>query len=239
MERNEILRQGLISFGIEVNQQQIEQFKTYMDTLLEYNKVMNLTAIEEKDEIYTKHFLDSASCLLTGKLTQGCRLIDVGTGAGFPSLPLKILRPDLRLTLMDSLNKRVNFLREVGRRLDLKEVEYLHSRAEDGGRDKAHRQQYDVAVARAVASLPVLLEYCIPFIRTGGYFICQKGPSATEEMEQSKKALELLGCQVEDLLEVEIPFTDLQHKIILIKKVKATDKAYPRKAGKPAKEPLL
>lgn len=238
MEFQEILKKGLENWGIQAGEEEISAFCTYKDSLLESNKVMNLTAIEEEDEIAVKHFLDSASCLLTGKFGAGVRVIDVGTGAGFPSLPLKILRGDLRLTLMDSLRKRIRFLEEVGEKLAMKEILYLHSRAEDAARSKAHRESYDIAVARAVAPLPVLLEYCLPFVRVGGYFLCQKGPAASEELAASEKALNLLGAKVEEILDVSLPFSELTRKILIIQKQKPTPKTYPRKAGTPSKNPL-
>lgn len=239
MEHKELLREGLLSLGLSADEKQLEQFRIYKETLLEYNKVMNLTAIEEESQIDIKHFLDSASCLCVDKISEGVRMIDVGTGAGFPSLPMKILCEDIDLTLMDSLQKRIRFLQEVCERMGLKGVTCLHSRAEDAGRDRRYRQQYDIAVARAVASLPVLLEYCTPFVKPGGYFICQKGPSVVEELDISKKAVSVLGCKVEELIDIEIPYSDLQHKILLIRKEKPTPPAYPRKAGKPSKEPIL
>lgn len=239
MQGNEILKEGLASFGIQVSSYQLEQFEIYRQTLLEYNQRMNLTAIENEREMDIKHFLDSASCLLSGKLKQDVSIIDVGTGAGFPSVPLKILRPDIELTLMDSLNKRIHFLRQLGERLQLNEVCYIHSRAEDAGQNKLYRERYDVAVARAVASLPVLLEYCLPFVKVGGYFLCQKGPAVMEEIEQAQKALSVLGAEIEKLMDIDLPFSDLQHKILIVRKTKPTLKAYPRKAGKPSKEPIL
>ena len=236
MEFDNILSEGLKSWDIEIKEEEKKQFRVFMDTLLEYNKVMNLTTIEEPLEIYTKHFLDSLSCLTIEELNkEGLKVIDVGTGAGFPSIPIKIVRPDINMTLLDSLNKRVLFLKEVGTRLDLSNVEYLHSRAEDAAGNEKYREQYDIVLARAVASLPVLLEYCTPFLKKGGYFICQKGPSAELEAEQSKKALSVLGCSLEYIKEVDIPFTDLNHKILVIKKISNTPKRYPRKAGKPSK----
>lgn len=240
MEFDNILSKGLESWNIDITEEQKKSFKIFMDTLLEYNKVMNLTTIDEPMEVYTKHFLDSLSCLSIDELKkQGLKVIDVGTGAGFPSIPIKIIRPDMQMTLLDSLNKKVLFLKEVGNRVGLENVEYLHSRAEDAGLSSEHREQYDIVLSRAVASLPVLLEYCTPFLKKGGYFICQKGPSAELEAEQSKKALSVLGCSLEYIKEVDIPFTDLNHKILVIKKISDTPKKYPRKAGKPSKEPLI
>lgn len=240
MELDKILSEGLSSWNIDITENQQNNFKIYMDTLLEYNKVMNLTAIQDPEEIYTKHFLDSLSCLLVDELkTEGLKAIDVGTGAGFPSIPIKIMRPDIKMTMLDSLNKRINFLKEVGARVGLDNAEYLHSRAEDAGSNPKYREQYDIVLSRAVASLPVLLEYCSPFLKKGGYFICQKGPAAKSEVEQAKKALAVLGCSLEYIKEIDIPYTDLNHNILVIKKISNTPKNYPRKAGKPSKEPLI
>lgn len=239
MNFDNILKEGLEKWDIEISENQKSQFKIYMDTLLEYNKVMNLTAIEDPKEIYIKHFLDSLSCLSIDFIKKGNSVIDVGTGAGFPAIPIKIMRPDIKITLLDSLNKRINFLKEVGERVSLENVEYLHSRAEDAGNNKNYREKYDIALARAVASLPVLLEYCIPFVKKGGYFICQKGPAAVEEIKEAEKALKILNCEIEKVFDIEIPFTELNHKIIVIKKVGETPKGYPRKAGKPSKEPIV
>lgn len=238
MEFQEILKKGLQTWNMEVGEEILSAFCVYKDLLLQYNKVMNLTAIEEEGEIAVRHFLDSTSCLLTGKFFEGAKVIDVGTGAGFPSLPVKILRGDLRLTLMDSLRKRIGFLERVREELALQQVLCLHSRAEDAARKKEYRESYDIAVARAVAPLPVLLEYCIPFVRVGGYFLCQKGPAAAEEIRTAERALSLLGCRVEDILNVEIPFSDLTRKILIIQKSKLSPKTYPRKAGTPSKNPL-
>ncbi len=240
MELDEILSQGLNSWNIEINKEQQEYFKIYMQTLLEYNKVMNLTAIEDPFEIYTKHFLDSLACLLIEELKPyGLKAIDVGTGAGFPSIPVKIMRPDIKMTLLDSLNKRIKFLKEVGEEIGLGNVEYLHSRAEDAGSNPRYREQYDIVLSRAVASLPVLLEYCTPFLKKGGYFICHKGPAVTSEVEQAKEALSVLGCSLEYIREINIPYTDLNHNILVVKKTSSTPKKYPRKAGKPSKEPII
>ena len=239
MELNNILIEGLRPWDIEIDEKQLEKFKDYMDILLEYNKVMNLTAIEDPFDIYTKHFLDSLSCLMTDKLKSGVKAIDVGTGAGFPSIPVKIMRPDINITLLDSLNKRINFLKEVSSRLGIENVTFLHSRAEDAARDKNHRGSYDIVLSRAVASLPVLLEYCSPFLKTGGYMICQKGPMAEKELEDSKKALKILSMSVECVIDADIAFTDLHHKLLIIKKTAPTPQAYPRKAGTPSKQPLI
>lgn len=221
-------------------------FKVYKDYLLEYNAHTNLTAITDEKEVYIKHFLDSLSAFKALEeskkhleLKEGARIIDVGTGAGFPSLPMKIFRRDIDLTLLDSLNKRIKFLQEVCDKIELDKVNFVHARAEDGARDKAYREQYDMAVSRAVAQLPVLLEYCTPYIKVGGYFMCLKGPAVDEEIAISDKALKLLKCEIVQVIDVDIPHSELNHKIVIIKKNGKTDKEYPRKAGKPSKEPLV
>lgn len=235
---NTILRDGLESWNMQSSEQIEQDLKRYKDLLLEYNKVMNLTNITEENEIYTKHFLDSISCLYAYEFPVGSRLIDVGTGAGFPSLPMKIMRRDLKLTLLDSLNKRIEFLKKVGEDLKMDSIEYVHSRAEDLARNPSHRASYDFAVSRAVANLSTLLEYTVPFLKTGGILLCQKGPQAQEEISQAKTALKLLGARVIDKVEIPLVGTDLAHNVIVIKKIQSTSPKYPRKAGKPSKEPL-
>ncbi len=216
----------------------IEKLQKYYELLVEWNEKINLTAITEKSEVATKHFLDSILITDSGKFTSGARVIDVGTGAGFPGLPLKIFDESLNVTLMDSLGKRINFLNEVINVLSLDGVETIHSRAEDLGRDKKHREQYDVAVSRAVANLSTLSELCLPFVKVGGYFISLKGPNVENEIADAKTAIKLLGGQIEDVVNYDIPGTDLNHNMVIIKKISATSTKYPRKAPKPAKEPL-
>lgn len=218
--------------------EKVESFLKYKDILLEWNQKINLTAIEAEKEIFIKHFLDSVSLLDTDLVKEGSRIIDVGTGAGFPGIPVKIVRDDIELTLLDSLNKRINFLKKVGKSLNLSDVTYVHSRAEDGARSDEHREKYDIATARAVANMTVLLEYCIPFVKINGYFICLKGPNVDEEIEESKKAAKLLGAEFQNVFHVKLPDEELNHTIVVYKKVKATPKKYPRKAGTPAKSPL-
>lgn len=221
-------------------------FKVYKDHLLEYNMHTNLTAITDEKEVYIKHFLDSLSAFKAleeakkhVELKDGAKIIDVGTGAGFPSLPMKIFKRDIKLTLLDSLNKRIKFLQEVCDKIELEQVDFVHARAEDGARDKSHREKYDMVVSRAVAQLPVLLEYCTPYLKVGGYFVCLKGPAIEDEIQLSQKALKMLKCEIVEVLDVDIPHSELNHKIAIIKKVAKTDKEYPRKAGKPSKEPLV
>lgn len=234
--------------GIELSARQQEQFYRYYEMLVEKNKVMNLTAITEESEVVTKHFVDSLALVraaraggLPGWTMDGnpaLRLIDVGTGAGFPGIPLKIAFPQLRLTLLDSLNKRVNFLREVCEELGLTEVLALHGRAEDAGRMEEHREQYDVCVSRAVANLASLSEYCLPFVKVGGCFVSYKSGEIDEELERAKRAVGLLGGKIEDVIRFSLPGSEAGRSLVLIRKVKAIGRKYPRKTGLPAKEPL-
>ena len=243
MEPVEILKHGTKKMGIEISQYQIEQFIKYKDILLEWNQRMNLTAITEEREIIIMHFLDSISCLQTGYLSmrstgESIRLIDVGTGAGFPGIPLKIMLPGIKLTLMDSLKKRIGFLKEAGKELGLDGVEFIHGRAEDFGKNKDYREKYNCVVSRAVAALNILVEYCLPFVKVGGYFICQKGPKLIEEMEEAKKAIKILGGKIVEQVKIDIPFSDREHYILITEKIKQTPIKYPRKAGKPSKNPI-
>lgn len=231
----ERLKKGFSDLKMAVSEKQIEQLVQYAKMLTEWNEKVNLTAITEPIEIAEKHFLDCAMCLKTG--VSG-KVIDVGTGAGFPGLVLKILKPDMELCLLDSLQKRIAFLEAVSESLGLTGISFVHARAEDGGRDVALRETFDFAVARAVANLSTLSEYCLPFVRVGGSFVAMKGPKAAEEMEQAKNAVLKLGGTFFDVCEEKIPETCYEHVIITIKKVRPTSAQFPRKAGKPAKQPL-
>lgn len=238
MTNEDILRQGIKDFGIEVNDQMISDLKTYREILVDWNQKMNLTGIEEEKEVFIKHFLDSISAVSNGYIKDGISLIDVGTGAGFPGLPLKICLQNIKLTLLDSLNKRINFLQEVSNTVNLKDVEFIHGRAEDFGKNSDYREQYDVATARAVAGLPILMEFCVPFVKVGGYFVCLKGPNANLELEESKIAMDILGLEFVEKIDIELPNEELKHNILVFKKIKNTPEKYPRKAGKPAKSPI-
>ena len=233
----DLLLKGAKELGVPLDEQQAEQFCRYAKLLVEWNEKINLTAITDDNGIVTKHFLDSLTPILTDKVRGA--VIDVGTGAGFPGLPLKIAKPEIKLTLLDSLNKRVKFLQTVTDELGLDNVECIHSRAEDGGRNKDLREKFDLCVSRAVANLAVLCEFCLPFVKVGGIFMALKGPLADEEIENAKRSIKELGGEVCDTAEFDIPFTDLNHKIVMIKKVRHTPKQYPRKAGVPTKNPLV
>lgn len=238
MTNEDILRQGIKDFGIDVNNQMISDLKTYRELLVEWNQKMNLTGIEEEKEVFIKHFLDSISAVSKGYIKDGISLIDVGTGAGFPGLPLKICLKNIKLTLLDSLNKRINFLQEVSNSVKLEDIEFIHGRAEDFGKNPEYREQYDVATARAVAGLPILMEFCVPFVKLGGYFVCLKGPNANLELEESKAAMDILGLEFVEKIDIELPNEELKHNILVFKKVRNTPEKYPRKAGKPAKSPI-
>lgn len=230
------MRFYLKELNIDLSENQLEQFYKYMNILTEGNKVMNLTAITEPKEIIIKHFVDSLTVL--DKIKGENSIIDVGTGAGFPGIPIKIACPDIKVVLLDSLNKRINFLNEIINKLKLENIKAFHGRAEDYGRDKSHREKYDIAIARAVAPLNVLIEYLMPFVRVNGKCICMKGIKVQEEIENSKRGIQVLGGDkiiTDDFL---IPNTDIERSIITIEKNKLTDKKYPRKAGTPSKEPL-
>ncbi|SET77180.1 16S rRNA (guanine527-N7)-methyltransferase [Lacrimispora sphenoides] len=236
----ESLRKELNLLSIELNENQINQFYDYFQLLVEWNKFMNLTAITEMDEVITKHFVDSLSLIKAVEEigAKDYRIIDVGTGAGFPGIPLKIAFPELRITLMDSLNKRINYLNEVISRLGLDKIGAIHGRAEDLGRDPLHREQYDLCVSRAVANLSTLSEYCMPFAKVGGYFIPYKSGKIEEELGAAKHAIFLLGGSVKEVKTFLLPGTDAERSLVKIAKNNGTSKKYPRKAGLPSKEPL-
>ena len=232
-----ILEKQCVLAGITLNQTQLQQFGRYFDLLTGTNKVMNLTALTSPQDVAVKHYIDSLLCY-DAELMQGRKIIDVGTGAGFPGIPLKIYDPSLKLMLLDSLAKRLIFLQETVRQLQLADVSFEHLRAEDAGRDKRIRGQADVAVSRAVARLSVLAEYCLPLVRKGGFFVALKGSKYKEELLEGEKALQILGGSVTSVKEVELPGLDDGRAIIVIRKIKDTPAVYPRKAGLPGKNPL-
>ncbi len=233
----ELLLDGAREFGVSLEDHQYNNLIKYKNLLKEWNEKINLTAIEEDREVIIKHFIDSLSILPYLK-NENYKIIDIGTGAGFPGIPLKIAYSNVDVTLFDSLEKRTKFLNIVINDLGLQGIRTIHGRAEEFGIKQEFREKYDIAVARAVANLPVLLEYCLPFVKLGGSFIAMKG-SNTEEIGLAKKALSILGGEIEEVNEITLPFSDIKRNVILVKKLRHTPTKYPRKAGKPSKEPLL
>lgn len=233
------LERASARYGLPLDAKQIEKFGIYYRLLIEWNAKMNLTAITEPREVAVKHIVDSLTALRGIEERDSLHLIDVGTGAGFPGIPLKIVRPDLQLTLLDSLKKRVHFLETVVEALGLEGAECLHGRAEEAARQSALRERFDIAVSRAVARLPVLAEYLLPFVRIGGTAIALKGLHSEEEAKESERAVKILGGRAIESIPVALPGLSDKRAVLVIKKERPTPKAYPRKAGKPAKEPLL
>lgn len=233
-------KHGLEELNITLTDEQIEQFLQYYEMLVEKNKVMNLTGITEYEEVIQKHFLDSLSLIrvIPDIASQKLTVIDLGTGAGFPGIPLKIAFPELEITLMDSLNKRILFLQEVIDALGLKKVSAVHGRAEEMASNATHRQQYDLCVSRAVSNLAVLTEYCLPFVKKSGLFVSYKSADSDAEIQEGKKAISILGGKLTSVDKFQLPDSDLRRALVCIKKVKDTPKKYPRKAGTPAKLPL-
>lgn len=230
--------QDLKELGVSLTDKQIEQFLIYYELLTEWNSFMNLTAITEYEDVLKKHFVDSVSLIQAVDVRKELILIDVGTGAGFPGLALKIAYPELKVTLLDSLQKRIQFLDAVIEKLGLEGIETIHGRAEDFAKPQKLRESFDLCVSRAVANLSTLSEYCLPFVKVGGYFIPYKSEKIAQEKEEAEKALELLGGKFERQVEFMLPSSDIYRNLFVIKKVKETPKKFPRKAGLPAKEPI-
>lgn len=227
MENKQMLKDLSKKLNIDLTNEQVEQFERYQNLLLEWNEKINLTAITEENDIIIKHFVDSMT--VSKYFKENDKVIDVGTGAGFPGVPLKIVDKTLKITLLDSLNKRINYLNDVIEKLRFDNVETIHGRAEELSRNSKYREQYDVATARAVANLKTLSEYCLPFVKVGGYFVCMKGSDIEEELSNAKSHIEVLGGKIEEIENFVLPDTDMRRNIIVIKKIKNTDKKYPRK----------
>ncbi len=233
---------ALAKQGINLTQQQIQQFADYYQLLVKTNENVNLTAITEEKDVYLKHFYDSLTLALAFPQlqTEALSLLDVGAGAGFPSIPIKIAFPQLQVSIVDSLNKRIKFLEELATTLSLENVAFYHQRAEDfGSKRSAYRQSYDLVTARAVASLPVLAELCLPLTKKGGYFVAMKGSKGAVELNEAQHALHVLGGKLEQTVSLTLPTTDDQREIIIVKKTKETPKTYPRKPGTISKSPLI
>ena len=231
-------KEDLSEFNITLSDLQIQQFITYYELLVEWNGFMNLTAITEYEEVLKKHFVDSLSLVKVCDLTKEMSLIDIGTGAGFPGIPLKIAFPNLKITLLDSLHKRVQFLNTVIEKLTLTNIDTIHGRAEDFAKSGSLREQYDICVSRAVANLTTLSEYCIPFVKRGGVFVSYKSEKLLEEKQEAEEAISILGGSVEKQVQFMLPDSDICRNLFVIKKIKDSPKKYPRKAGIPAKETL-
>lgn len=231
-------RNDLESLGVSLQESQVESFLIYYELLLEWNRVMNLTGITEYDDVFKKHFVDSLSLVRAYDVTKNAAVIDVGTGAGFPGLALKIAFPQLQLTLLDSLNKRIQFLNVVIEKLNLSGVEAIHGRAEDLAKPGNLREKYDLCVSRAVANLSTLSEYCLPFVREGGLFISYKSEKVSEETTAAENAVSLLGGRIKEQVKFQLPNSDIYRNLVVIEKIKSTPKRFPRKAGLPGKEPL-
>ena len=225
--------------GIKLNEKQIKQFLTYYEMLVEWNSFMNLTAITEFEDVMKKHFIDSISLIKAYDISKPVNVIDVGTGAGFPGLALKIAYPNLKITLLDSLNKRIQFLNEVIQKLQLEEITTIHGRAEDYSKREEYREKFDLCVSRAVANLSTLSEYCLPYVKKGGYFVSYKSEKVSEEIIIAEHAIKILGGIIDRQVEFYLPKSDIYRNLFVIRKVENTPKKYPRKAGLPSKEPLL
>lgn len=228
----------LEKLNVHLSEKQIEQFLTYYEMLVERNQFVNLTAITEYEDVMKKHFVDSISLIKAYDVKKQTTVIDVGTGAGFPGLALKIAYPELKMTLLDSLNKRIQFLDDVIKELKLTDIKTIHGRAEDFARPDKLREKFDLCVSRAVANLSTLSEYCLPFVKENGCFISYKSEKVTEEIEAAGKAITLLGGKVEKQIEFILPDSDIYRNLLVIRKVASTPAKYPRKAGLPSKEPL-
>lgn len=230
--------QELETLGIRLTNVQKRQFDRYYELLIEWNRVMNLTGITEYDEVNLKHFTDSLTIVRIKEMKNVSTMIDVGTGAGFPGIPIKIAFPHIKVTLLDSLNKRIKFLNQIVEELELNDVVTLHGRAEDYAKKEEYREQFDLCASRAVANLSTLSEYCLPFIKKGGCFVSYKSAESDEEIKMSEKALDILGGKIEKIDKFTLPGSDMGRALVMIEKVKNTLRKYPRKAGVPSKEPL-
>lgn len=238
MEYFDIMNTASLDVNLAFDEEIYNKFMQYKDMIKHWNEKINLTAIVEDEQIVKKHFIDCIKIFKCSPLKEAKNIIDIGTGAGFPGIPIKIIKSDINVVLLDSLNKRINFLNEVINKIELKNISTIHGRAEDFSRKLEYREKSDVAVSRAVANLAVLSELCIPYVKVGGYFVAMKGPSVEEEIKDGKSAVSILGGKIEDIIKIEIEDSDLNHNLVVIKKVKETPKAYPRKAGTAIKKPL-
>ena len=236
--KTDIFIRKLKQIDVTLDQKQMERFELYYEMLIEKNKVMNLTGITEFQEVLVKHFLDSLACVKAVDMNKINKIMDIGTGAGFPGIPLKIAFPHLEACLLDSLKKRVNFLEETFELLKLEDITAIHGRAEEFAKNKGYREQYDLCVSRAVSNLATLSEYCLPYVKVGGHFISYKSGTVQEELQQAEKAVKILGGKIQDVVYFNLPDSEIQRSLVVIEKIKNTPGRYPRKAGTPLKEPL-
>jgi 16S rRNA (guanine527-N7)-methyltransferase len=234
----DVMEKACKKVGLNFDEDKYNKFMKYKEMIQEWNEKINLTTITEDSEIVQKHFIDSINIFNFKFLKNSKNLIDVGSGAGFPGLPIKIVNSDIEVVLLDSLNKRVNFLNEVIKELDLKDIKTIHGRAEDFGKDKEYREKFDIATSRAVANMTVLSEFCMPYVKVGGYFLALKGPSIEQELKDSRNAIGTLGGKIQDIIKVDMEDSEMNHNLVVIKKMRATDMRYPRKAGMVTKKPI-
>ncbi len=238
MEYFDMLNEACQSMGLSFEEEKYNKFIKYKELIQEWNQKINLTAITDDEEIIKKHFIDSIKVFNCDYVKNAKSIIDIGTGGGFPGIPMKIVKEDSKMVLLDSLNKRINFLNEVINDLNLSNIKTIHGRAEDFAQTVEYRQRFDLAVSRAVANLTVLLEFCLPYVKVGGYFVALKGPAIEDEIKAAEVALKVLGGKIEEIIEVDIEDSDLKHNLLVVKKVKDTPKKYPRKAGMVTKNPI-
>jgi 16S rRNA (guanine527-N7)-methyltransferase len=237
--QEETLTKGAKALGIELSREQVEQFFVYTQLLLEWNEKFNLTSIIDPEQIAIKHHLDSLTCLAAAHFPKGALVADIGTGAGFPGIPLAIVRPDLKLVLVEATKKKLSFLEEVAKEvLPGRNIELVNARAEELGHDSKHRERYDIVIARAVAEMRILAEYCLPLVKKGGLFIAMKGPDVRDEIKQAKPGIGTLGGSLPDITQLTLPFTDINRTLITIKKLKLTPEQFPRHGSKISKKPL-
>lgn len=234
----DMLKEACENEGLTFDDTMYDNFIEYKTLIKEWNEKINLTTITEDEEIIKKHFIDSIKVFKFPYVREAKNIIDIGTGGGFPGIPMKIVKSDCSIVLLDSLNKRINFLNEVIDKLELDDIRTIHGRAEDFAQKAEYREKFDLTVSRAVANLAVLLELCLPYVKVGGYFVALKGPSIEDEIKDAKVALRVLGGSIEEIIEVNIAGSDLKHNLLVIKKVKDTPKKYPRKAGTANKSPI-
>ena len=238
MEFYEILNRACLNEGLSFDENKYNKFILYKELIKEWNQKVNITAITEDSEIIKKHFIDSIKIFKFLPLAKAKSIIDIGTGGGFPGIPIKIMNEDNEIVLIDSLNKRIKFLDEVINKLKLTHISTIHGRAEDFAQVAKYRENFDLAVSRAVANMTTLTELCMPYVKVNGYFIAMKGPSVEDEIIQSKNAISILGGKIEDIIQVSIEDSDLKHNLVIVKKIKSTPKTYPRQAGTASKNPL-